>query len=82
MPGSSPTIERLSPIRRLNNVDLPTLGRPTIATSGVNVADLCVSGNDIDNSPAETIERIRMVEPGAQLVEEIIDSQITHMYKR
>src|SRR5437868_7381673 len=34
MPGSSPTIDRRSPIRRLNKVDLPTLGRPTIATSG------------------------------------------------
>src|SRR6266403_2321329 len=34
MPGSSPTIERRSPIRRLNRVDFPTFGRPTIATSG------------------------------------------------
>src|SRR5579862_1687221 len=34
MPGSSPTMERRVPVSRLNNVDLPTLGRPTIATSG------------------------------------------------
>src|SRR5262249_7611494 len=34
MPGSSVTMERRCPIRRLNNVDLPTLGRPTIAISG------------------------------------------------
>ncbi len=31
VPGMSCTTERSSPTRRLNNVDLPTLGRPTIA---------------------------------------------------
>src|SRR5215469_9404235 len=32
MPGSSPTIARREPTRRLKSVDLPTLGRPTIAS--------------------------------------------------
>src|SRR5579863_2775242 len=34
MPGSSPTIERRLRVSRLNSVDFPTFGRPTIATSG------------------------------------------------
>ena len=34
MPGSSPTMERREPVRRLKSVDLPTLGRPTMAMSG------------------------------------------------
>src|SRR6266404_5027161 len=34
MPGSSPTMARRDPVRWLNSVDLPTLGRPTMATSG------------------------------------------------
>src|SRR5208282_2889885 len=34
MPGSSPTMERRLPVRRLKSVLLPTLGRPTIATRG------------------------------------------------
>src|ERR1700686_4733316 len=34
MPGSSVTIARLVPVKRLNNVDLPTLGRPTITSDG------------------------------------------------
>src|SRR5206468_10804801 len=34
MPGSSVTIERRCPMIRLNNVDLPTLGRPTMAIRG------------------------------------------------
>src|SRR5690606_34093868 len=32
MPGWSATIASLEPTRRLNRLDLPTLGRPTIAT--------------------------------------------------
>src|ERR671926_1655164 len=32
MPGSSPTMDRRSPISRLKRVDLPTFGRPTMAT--------------------------------------------------
>src|SRR6185503_17801360 len=32
MPGSSPTMDRRSPISRLKSVDLPTFGRPTMAT--------------------------------------------------
>src|SRR5215468_208980 len=34
MPGSSPTIDLRLPIRRLKRVLLPTLGRPTIASTG------------------------------------------------
>src|SRR6185437_14472489 len=34
MPGSSVTIERRVPVRRLKSVDLPTLGRPTITMEG------------------------------------------------
>src|SRR5579862_9049008 len=34
MPGSSPTIARREPTMRLKSVDLPTLGRPTMARSG------------------------------------------------
>ena len=36
MPGRSWTTARSSPIRRLNSVDLPTLGRPTTATAGTS----------------------------------------------
>src|SRR4051812_28133192 len=35
MPGSSVTMDRRWPIKRLNSVDFPTLGRPMIAMSGV-----------------------------------------------
>src|SRR4051812_41908104 len=34
MPGSSVTMDRRCPMMRLNNVDLPTFGRPTIAMRG------------------------------------------------
>src|SRR6267142_412818 len=37
MPGSSPTMERREPIRRLKIVDLPTLGLPTMARSGIRI---------------------------------------------
>src|SRR5215813_2213025 len=40
MPGSSPTMERREPVRRLKRVDLPTLGRPTIANTGASL--VCV----------------------------------------
>ena len=35
VPGMSCTTARSSPISRLNSVDLPTFGRPTIATPGI-----------------------------------------------
>ena len=38
MPGSSPTMERREPVRRLKRVDLPTLGRPQMAMRGKAVA--------------------------------------------
>src|ERR1700689_411305 len=34
MPGSLVTMERRVPVRRLNSVDVPTLGRPTITMEG------------------------------------------------
>src|SRR6266850_7278463 len=34
VPGRSSTMAMRSPTRRLKRVDLPTFGRPTIATSG------------------------------------------------
>src|SRR5882724_8244133 len=34
MPGSSPTMARRDPIKRLKSVDLPTFGRPTMASKG------------------------------------------------
>src|SRR2546425_12357288 len=34
IPGSSVTMERRVPVRRLNNLDLPTLGRPAMAVNG------------------------------------------------
>src|SRR5580704_3427987 len=34
IPGSSPTMARRDPTMRLNSVDLPTLGRPTMAMVG------------------------------------------------
>src|SRR6202161_1553103 len=38
MPGSSPTMARREPTMRLKSVDLPTLGRPTMATVGMPAA--------------------------------------------
>jgi hypothetical protein len=38
MPGSSPTIARREPTMRLKSVDLPTLGRPTMAIVGLSAA--------------------------------------------
>ena len=38
VPGMSWTTERSSPMSRLNKVDFPTFGRPTIATAGTNGA--------------------------------------------
>src|SRR5438094_3113974 len=38
VPGRSWTTARRSPIRRLNRVDLPTLGRPTMATMGLGMS--------------------------------------------
>ena len=44
MPGSSPTMARREPTMRLNNVDLPTLGRPTMASVGRPAA----AANELD----------------------------------
>src|ERR1700739_700004 len=57
IPGSSPTIERRLFVNRLNSVDLPTLGRPTMATSGsasapgrVGITDLRYVGKAFSKS--------------------------------
>src|SRR5579863_4103438 len=47
MPGSSPTMERRLPVRRLKSVDLPTLGRPTIAIRGKAAAPGLVGITDL-----------------------------------
>src|SRR6185437_7051314 len=45
IPGSSPTMARREPISRLKSVDLPTLGRPTMATVGMRSFKLsCMIG--------------------------------------
>ena len=43
VPGRSWTTERSSPMIRLNSVDLPTLGRPTMATEGADLARFATS---------------------------------------
>src|ERR1041385_3834737 len=52
MPGSSPPMARRDPVSRLKSVDLPTLGRPTIATNGALVV-WSFSGNSVTHSSAE-----------------------------
>ena len=47
IPGSSPTIDRRLPVSRLNSVDLPTLGRPTMATSGSLAAPALTGTTDL-----------------------------------
>ena len=37
VPGTSWVTARRSPIRRLKRVDLPTFGRPTMATIGLGI---------------------------------------------
>ena len=44
MPGSSVTIERRVPVRRLKSVDLPTFGRPTITMDGSLAAVIVFKG--------------------------------------
>src|ERR1700686_3333585 len=44
MPGSLVTMERRVPVRRLNSVDLPTLGRPTMTSDGSFSDMLCWAG--------------------------------------
>src|SRR6185295_1790481 len=47
MPGSSVTMDRRWPIRRLNRVDFPTFGRPTMAISGSEDDMACSVGNSL-----------------------------------
>ena len=47
MPGSSPTIERRLAVSRLKSVLLPTLGRPTMATSGNFAAPALTGTTDL-----------------------------------
>src|ERR1700692_3129281 len=44
IPGSLVTMERRLPVRRLNSVDLPTLGRPTITSDGSFSDMFCLAG--------------------------------------
>src|SRR3954451_1719283 len=48
VPGTSWTTERSSPMRRLNSVDLPTVGRPTMATAGTAGLTGCGGGGGRD----------------------------------
>src|SRR2546427_738943 len=49
MPGSSPTMARRCPMIALNRVDLPTLGLPTITTTGRLLSrDMGLHGNNED----------------------------------
>src|SRR5579863_6186623 len=61
IPGSSPTIDRRLAVNRLNSVLLPTLGRPTIATSGSFAAPAFTGTTDLryvgkGGSSSETVE--------------------------
>src|SRR5580658_9136255 len=47
IPGSSPTIDRRLPVILLKSVLLPTLGRPTIATSGSDAASVLTGTTDL-----------------------------------
>ena len=58
MPGSSPTIDRRVPVSRLKSVDLPTFGRPQIATSG-RVVSAAMSASSPMPAPAPTWFRFR-----------------------
>src|SRR5579863_2932088 len=63
IPGSSVTIERRVPVKRLNNVDLPTLGRPTITkdgsffSSGIRVLAVLLYATTFPAASAERFER-------------------------
>src|ERR1700733_1308117 len=66
MPGSSPTIERRELVRRLNRVDLPTLGRPTIATTGhndVSTAPSCRMGGGNGSNGSGNSASIEVIGP-------------------
>jgi hypothetical protein len=45
MPGASSTMAVCMPINRLKKVDLPTLGRPTIATIGFDIFSFSLHQN-------------------------------------
>src|SRR6202451_3726164 len=49
MPGSLVTMERRVAVRRLNSVDLPTLGRPTITIDGILGVMRCRTDARVNN---------------------------------
>src|SRR5690349_3316043 len=73
MPGSSVTMDRRCPIRRLNRVDFPTFGRPTIAIRG-NEAGM--NGSDGISLPFCKIAHQKMVDLNclAMIYSRIIES--------
>src|ERR1700722_8812285 len=67
IPGSSPTIDRRLAVNRLKSVLLPTLGRPTIATSGTFAAPAFTGTTDLryvgkGNSSSETVEEAPLLQ--------------------
>src|ERR1700677_580615 len=64
MPGSLPTIERRLPVRRLSSVDLPTLGRPTMATSGSVPAAGLVGVPDLRYFAKTCLQSMLALRPG------------------
>src|SRR5271166_3755774 len=56
MPGSSPTMERRLFVSRLKSVDLPTLGRPTMATSGSAAAPGVLGTTDLRYFPKTCLQ--------------------------
>src|SRR5690349_10760361 len=69
-PGCSSTMASRRPTMRLTRVDLPTLGRPTTATSGSGISESeCVAQRDAigrdDLGVARKVGRCRPVEKGA-----------------
>src|SRR5262249_5467441 len=59
-PGASSTIARRAPTMRLNSADLPTFGRPTIATTGS-------SGATVSTRPAIPPSEPQLAEPSRVL---------------
>src|SRR5581483_530756 len=64
MPGSSPTIERRLPVSRLKSVDLPTFGRPTMATRGMVAGDGALCGLTLVRGWARDLRELGKEPPG------------------
>src|SRR5271169_4246636 len=72
MPGSSVTIERRVPVRRLKSVDLPTFGRPTITMDGslavieIPAGFLAQNGNLHCSAPSDGAREYSRTAPHAE----------------